>query len=114
MCCSGSYEQQVLTYASVFGRILPVSRVYVCVRVSKCLCVCACSSDYRIEHQQVLCVWVCGYLGVRVCCRCYYEQHEFWVTRAIMCARKAECVWLEVVTERVMCACVCVGGGVDG
>jgi len=36
--------------------------------------------------------------------------HMSWVTREIMCARKAECVWLEVVTERVMCVCVCVGG----
>ena len=61
MCCSGSYEQQVLTYASVFGRILSVSRVYVCVRVSKCLCVCACSSDYRIEHHKYC---ACGCVGI--------------------------------------------------
>ena len=65
-------------------------------------------------------MWVCGYLGVRVyTCAAgvimsNMSLHLSWVTRAIMCARKAEYVWLEVVTERVMCACVCVGVGVDG
>lgn len=91
-----------------------------------CMCVCVFQSVYVCVRAQVITesstneYCACGCVGIWVCgCAAgvimsNMSLHMSWVTRAIMCARKAECVWLEVVTERVMCACVCVGVGVDG
>jgi len=88
-----------------------------------CVCVCACFKVFMcvcvlkwLQNRAPISivrvgVWVCGYLGVRMCCRCYYEQHEFahvlGYARDYACSKGWVCVAGSGHRASNVCMCVC-------
>ena len=47
-------EEEVECFRSLFKGFIPLTMVWICVRVCMCVCVCVCDSDSEREHVLVL------------------------------------------------------------